>query len=298
MSRRGFTLVEMLVVIGIIAVLIALLMPAVMSAISRGRNTKMALEVKQLADAVESYKDDKGDYPPNFRNHDVFLKHIRRCYPKIDATHLAAFEALVWAPSPYNVADIDYTRVPNIDDGEALVLWLACVDSDARQPFKSVPTAFSTGVLGDSTSIKRYYDFDDKRLADETLDDDAFPSYRSVYAKDTYYIYIDSRFYVPLATTTVLASAEDPSTNAVRPYWSENLMPGQTAASTAATHIKFKPMNPTSFQIICAGQDGLFGLENGIKQYPGGVNYDLTDRGDHDNITNFSDGKTLQDALP
>jgi hypothetical protein len=100
------------------------------------------------------------------------------------------------------------------------------------------------------------------------------------------------------ASSTIFATAEDPSLNYVRPYWSENLAAGQTAASTAAMNVKFKPMNPTSFQIVCAGQDGVFGLANGIKQYPGGLNYDLTERGDHDNIANFSDGRTLQDALP
>jgi hypothetical protein len=59
---------------------------------------------------------------------------------------------------------------------------------------------------------------------------------------------------------------------------------------------KCKPMNATTFQIICAGQDGDFGaLANDVKQFPTGLNYDIEDK---DNITNFSAGKTLGDSLP
>src|SRR5690349_2288328 len=89
--RPGFTLTEMLVVIGIIAILAALLLPAVNRAIYVARNTTIAVEVNQLATAIESYKQDKGDYPPNFRDPAVVTRHIRKCYPKIDPTYFAAF---------------------------------------------------------------------------------------------------------------------------------------------------------------------------------------------------------------
>jgi hypothetical protein len=54
-------------------------------------------------------------------------------------------------------------------------------------------------------------------------------------------------------------------------------------------------VNETTFQIICAGQDGDFGTLGPIKIFPDGTNYTQADK---DNITNFSNGRTLGDNLP
>jgi hypothetical protein len=59
-----------------------------------------------------------------------------------------------------------------------------------------------------------------------------------------------------------------------------------------------KPVNPTTFQILCAGQDGEFGdslAADQVKLFPSGAFYEAADK---DNITNFSDGRTLGDNIP
>src|SRR5438045_4468621 len=109
--RPGFTLTEMLVVIGIIAILAALLLPAVNRAIYTARNTAIAVEVNQLATAIEAYKQDKGDYPPNFRgtiaypnDASIFIRHVRKCYPKIDPTELATIIDSSTSPPTFKTA--------------------------------------------------------------------------------------------------------------------------------------------------------------------------------------------------
>src|SRR2546423_15399800 len=62
-GRRAFTLVEMLVVIGIIVLLVGILLPTVMSVRRSAEKTAVRMELQTIGLALDAYKNDFGDYP-------------------------------------------------------------------------------------------------------------------------------------------------------------------------------------------------------------------------------------------
>src|SRR5207249_469423 len=66
MTRRGFTLIEVLVVICIVGVLAALLIPAVQAAREAARRIQCSNNMKQVALAMQSYLGSVGVFPPGY----------------------------------------------------------------------------------------------------------------------------------------------------------------------------------------------------------------------------------------
>ena len=72
--RAGYTLTEMLVVIGIIALIAAVLAPALVGQMSRARAKAARIQLDTVVSAVETFSDDVGRYPTNEEGVAALLK--------------------------------------------------------------------------------------------------------------------------------------------------------------------------------------------------------------------------------
>lgn len=66
LNQKGFTIIELLVVIVIIGILVALTLPNLFSAQARGRDTDRKNELKNVQTKLETYFNDNGVYPLDF----------------------------------------------------------------------------------------------------------------------------------------------------------------------------------------------------------------------------------------
>lgn len=61
--KHGFTLVELMVVMAIIALLLALAMPRYFNHLERSRETVLKQDLAVMRDAIDKYHGDRGHYP-------------------------------------------------------------------------------------------------------------------------------------------------------------------------------------------------------------------------------------------
>ena len=226
-ARHGFTLVELLVVILIIGMLAGLLAPAVMRALTKSRNAAIKAEIDMLHMAIMNYKNEYGSFPP-----------CDSPLPWGVNSPAVRHVARLFPRCGNVVAQFDgigfspETAAQAIAPDNAIVSWLRGFTDNPVSPLR--PFA----------ARKKLYDFDTARVTGLLYSPPKSPS--------SPYIYIDrSRYDVSLATYA--------------PYYAHRL-PSSAADSNMNTPGQL-PFNPDTFQILCAGRDGVFGNDDDLSNF-------------------------------
>ena len=287
--RRGFTLIEVLVVITIIAILAGLATMAIMSILSKGPDVADMDDIKELERNVAKFKVKYEHFPPDY----IKLCHTLAEYNQTNALDLHSVQYLtkIW-PKLFNNGpkyQIPWAgrdsagavvQLPNHPSGQqcvilqgdqCLVLFLGGplgtqgFSTSMQYPIES---PFNTAIFPNKSERVIFHEFSTKRLrARKTTSNparawmpmDEFPSYYDNYPDKgqqpfVYFVSTGNKNYNHLFNLTKNPAAmhtieKIDGVSDVSPY--------HQAVGPKGDPRNY--LNPDAYQIICAGKDAKFG---------------------------------------
>lgn len=245
--RSGFTLVELLVVIVILAILASLVTPAIMNSLTKARNSAIKAEIDMLHMALMNYQSEYGAVPPceeptnywttgQYTKGGPTAKHLQRLFPRCGDTAYQLNN--VNNPNPPSP---NPNPIMRLTPKNALVAWLTGFTPDPINP-----------LLPGSLRVK-LYDFERARIDSSTA------AYHPSGKKGSPYIYFDAGSYGTLVALPLQDQQKDDGGNAYKPEYIKD----QSNPSAPPTEF----FNATTFQILCAGRDEQWGTDDDLSNF-------------------------------
>ena len=274
-ARHGFSLIELMIVIAIIAILMALILPALNRVLGRGDTVAVSAEFTQLDQALTSFKAKFGDYPPSYlKIPSVPVSGT----PVWDPKSRAAVKA-IWPQFDFNTNGGLNTPVDIFLNGaECMVFFLGGLENgDITSP---VVAGFSKNPLSPWTVSENadgpFMEFDLSRMMD--ADGDKLFEYKDAFPDQSGPILYLSGSGGRYNKDNDPAAPDDYDVFALTDL---NMTSCYRQADDKT------PQRNDSFQLISPGPDGQYGAGGG---YTTGQALPANRKDEADNITNFSGG--------
>ncbi len=229
--RPGFTLLELLIVITIIAILASMGLGAYWRVLQRAKETRASAEISELATALTDFKQRFGAFPPSQLQlpppaGSQSFQFLQKCFP------YASVSSISWGVTGVLTGD------------QVLVFCLGGIQAGSDK--QGICQGFSTNPQNPAQAggdrIRPMYDFQPNRLV--RLKGNAF-SYVDPFDLNMPYVYFASVKGNDYPNISFSATNLNGQGSSVSPYYS---------SSAPVNYYK-----PDGFQIISAGLDGQFG---------------------------------------